>query len=172
MRRPEGHRAGRPGSRVRQKQPFQNLTHARLCPRESSETEKPKKTLPLFGAMKGGSKFKLKTGTIGVGWTPPLSPLCSLHKLPAVIYTPSPSHRQKLPPKRPSLPAELFDLKASSPGGGEEEEEEDDDEEKEESIAEKMQEDENGSGDVKESTTEINVDCEQPSASPDGTKGK
>ncbi len=33
----------------------------------SSEAEKPKKTLPLFGAMKGGSKFKLKTGTIGVG---------------------------------------------------------------------------------------------------------
>lgn len=31
-----------------------------------SETEKPKKSLPLFGAMKGGRKFKLKTGTIGV----------------------------------------------------------------------------------------------------------
>ena len=25
-----------------------------------------KLTLPLFGAMKGGSKFKLKTGTVGV----------------------------------------------------------------------------------------------------------
>lgn len=35
--------------------------------RDDMETEKPKKTLPLFGAMKGGSKFKLKTGTIGVG---------------------------------------------------------------------------------------------------------
>uniref|UniRef100_A0AAY4AFS1 FHA domain-containing protein n=1 Tax=Denticeps clupeoides TaxID=299321 RepID=A0AAY4AFS1_9TELE len=32
----------------------------------SSDPEKPKKPpLPLFGAMKGGSKFKLKTGTIG-----------------------------------------------------------------------------------------------------------
>lgn len=38
-----------------------------MCCRDVSETEKPKKTLPLFGAMKGGSKFKLKTGTIGVG---------------------------------------------------------------------------------------------------------
>lgn len=37
------------------------------CDSGSSEPEKPKKTLPLFGAMKGGSKFKLKTGTIGVG---------------------------------------------------------------------------------------------------------
>ncbi|MGH0170828.1 UNVERIFIED_CONTAM: hypothetical protein FKN15_059600 [Acipenser sinensis] len=33
----------------------------------SEEPEKPKKpSLPLFGAMKGGSKFKLKTGTIGI----------------------------------------------------------------------------------------------------------
>lgn len=31
---------------------------------------KPKKiALPLFGAMKGGSKFKLKTGSLGVSWT-------------------------------------------------------------------------------------------------------
>lgn len=31
---------------------------------------KPKKmNLPLFGAMKGGSKFKLKTGSLGVSWT-------------------------------------------------------------------------------------------------------
>lgn len=31
---------------------------------------KPKKiTLPLFGAMKGGSKFKLKTGSLGVSLT-------------------------------------------------------------------------------------------------------
>jgi len=25
--------------------------------------------MPLFGAMKGGSKFKLKTGSLGVSWT-------------------------------------------------------------------------------------------------------
>uniref|UniRef100_A0A8C7S0Q4 Solute carrier family 4 member 1 adaptor protein n=1 Tax=Oncorhynchus mykiss TaxID=8022 RepID=A0A8C7S0Q4_ONCMY len=32
----------------------------------SSDVDKPKKrSLPLFGAMKGGAKFKLKTGTIG-----------------------------------------------------------------------------------------------------------
>uniref|UniRef100_A0A1A8GLK1 Solute carrier family 4 (Anion exchanger), member 1, adaptor protein n=1 Tax=Nothobranchius korthausae TaxID=1143690 RepID=A0A1A8GLK1_9TELE len=66
-----------------------------LLPGGSSEGEKPKKTLPLFGAMKGGSKFKLKTGTIG-----------------------------KLPPKRPSLPAELFNMKELPPGGEEDEEEE------------------------------------------------
>ncbi|XP_033844195.1 kanadaptin isoform X2 [Periophthalmus magnuspinnatus] len=62
----------------------------------SSEPEKSKKTLPLFGAMKGGSKFKLKTGTIG-----------------------------KLPPKRPNLPAALFNMKELPPDGEEEEEEED-----------------------------------------------
>ncbi|KAM9356336.1 kanadaptin isoform 2-T2 [Pholidichthys leucotaenia] len=62
----------------------------------SSPPEKTKKTtLPLFGAMKGGSKFKLKTGTIG-----------------------------KLPPKRSNLPAELFNMKELPPGGEEEEEEE------------------------------------------------
>ena len=33
----------------------------------SSDPLKPKKALPLFGAMKGGTKYKLKTGTIGVG---------------------------------------------------------------------------------------------------------
>ncbi|XP_017281687.1 kanadaptin [Kryptolebias marmoratus] len=66
-----------------------------LLPSGSSESEKPKKSLPLFGAMKGGSKFKLKTGTIG-----------------------------KLPPKRPNLPAELFNMKELPPGGEEEEEEE------------------------------------------------
>ncbi|KAJ7991032.1 hypothetical protein DPEC_G00293030 [Dallia pectoralis] len=49
----------------------------------SSEADKPKKrSLPLFGAMKGGTKFKLKTGTIG-----------------------------KLPEKRANLPAELFNMK-------------------------------------------------------------
>lgn len=35
--------------------------------RNIPEQDKPKKALPLFGAMKGGNKFKLKTGTIGVG---------------------------------------------------------------------------------------------------------
>ncbi|KAK3537691.1 hypothetical protein QTP70_017905 [Hemibagrus guttatus] len=67
---------------------------------QSSEPDKPKKlALPLFGAMKGGSKFKLKTGTIG-----------------------------KLPPKRVNLPSELFSMKELPPGG-EEEEEEDEQEE-------------------------------------------
>ncbi|KAK1793197.1 hypothetical protein P4O66_011599 [Electrophorus voltai] len=62
-----------------------------------SDLEKPKKiALPLFGAMKGGSKFKLKTGTIG-----------------------------SLPPKRPNLPPELFSLKELPPGEEEEEEEDD-----------------------------------------------
>ncbi|KAG7466063.1 hypothetical protein MATL_G00160850 [Megalops atlanticus] len=67
----------------------------------SSDPEKPKKPiLPLFGAMKGGSKFKLKTGTIG-----------------------------KLPVKKPDLPPELFNMKELPPGGEEEEEEEDEEEE-------------------------------------------
>uniref|UniRef100_A0A9R1SHQ2 Solute carrier family 4 member 1 adaptor protein n=2 Tax=Cyprinus carpio TaxID=7962 RepID=A0A9R1SHQ2_CYPCA len=62
----------------------------------SQDTEKPKKlSLPLFGAMKGGSKFKLKTGTIGT-----------------------------LPPKRTNLPPELFNMKEMPPGEEEEEEEE------------------------------------------------
>ncbi|XP_029900299.1 kanadaptin isoform X2 [Myripristis murdjan] len=65
------------------------------CDSGTADPQKPKKALPLFGAMKGGSKFKLKTGTIG-----------------------------KLPPKRPNLPAELFDMKELPPGGEEEEEEE------------------------------------------------
>lgn len=72
-----------------------------LLPNSGSESEKPKKSLPLFGAMKGGSKFKLKTGTIG-----------------------------KLPPKRPNLPAELFNMKEVPPGGEEEEEDEDEDKHK------------------------------------------
>ncbi|KAK2878643.1 hypothetical protein QQF64_011275 [Cirrhinus molitorella] len=63
-----------------------------------TDTEKPKKlSLPMFGAMKGGSKFKLKTGTIGT-----------------------------LPPKRANLPLELFNMK-EMPSGGEEEEEEEED---------------------------------------------
>uniref|UniRef100_A0A1A7WEG5 Solute carrier family 4 (Anion exchanger), member 1, adaptor protein n=2 Tax=Iconisemion striatum TaxID=60296 RepID=A0A1A7WEG5_9TELE len=70
-----------------------------LLPSGSSEGGKLKKTLPLFGAMKGGSKFKLKTGTIG-----------------------------KLPPKRPNLPAELFNMKELPPGGEEEDEKEEEEE--------------------------------------------
>ncbi|XP_070698198.1 kanadaptin isoform X2 [Pempheris klunzingeri] len=101
-----------------------------LLPSGTSEPEKPKKTLPLFGAMKGGSKFKLKTGTIG-----------------------------KLPPKRPNLPPELFDMKELSHGGDEEEEEE---EEEEEAAAEENEDnDDTGCTTV----TEINVDSEAPSVS-------
>ncbi|KAF3844593.1 hypothetical protein F7725_007756 [Dissostichus mawsoni] len=74
-----------------------------LLPGGSSEPEKPKKSLPLFGAMKGGSKFRLKTGTIG-----------------------------KLPPKRPNLPAELFNMKELPPSGEEEEEEKEEEAEKNE----------------------------------------
>ncbi|NXX86442.1 NADAP protein, partial [Urocolius indicus] len=56
---------------------------------------KPKKiTLPLFGAMKGGSKFKLKTGSLG-----------------------------KLPPKRPDIPESLLKMKDDGPEEEEEEEE-------------------------------------------------
>ncbi|XP_043088694.1 kanadaptin [Puntigrus tetrazona] len=67
---------------------------------QSTDTEKSKKSLPMFGAMKGGSKFKLKTGTIG-----------------------------RLPPKRTNLPPELFNMK-EMPSGGEEEEEEEEEKEK------------------------------------------
>uniref|UniRef100_A0A8C9VKB1 Solute carrier family 4 member 1 adaptor protein n=1 Tax=Scleropages formosus TaxID=113540 RepID=A0A8C9VKB1_SCLFO len=71
--------------------------------RQPAEPVKAKKpSLPMFGAMKGGSKFKLKTGTIG-----------------------------KLPPKRPSLPPELFSMKELPPGGEEEEEEEEETESEE-----------------------------------------
>ncbi|KFP90424.1 Kanadaptin, partial [Apaloderma vittatum] len=56
---------------------------------------KPKKiTLPLFGAMKGGSKFKLKTGSLG-----------------------------KLPVKRPDIPERLLKMKDDEPEEEEEEEE-------------------------------------------------
>ncbi|XP_030050440.1 kanadaptin [Microcaecilia unicolor] len=51
--------------------------------------------LPMFGAMKGGSKFKLKTGTIG-----------------------------RIPPKHASLPGSLFTMKDEDPEEEEEEEEE------------------------------------------------
>ncbi|XDV43675.1 hypothetical protein PO909_012114 [Leuciscus waleckii] len=55
---------------------------------QSMDSEKPKKlSLPMFGAMKGGNKFKLKTGTIGT-----------------------------LPPKRANLPPELFNMKELPPG--------------------------------------------------------
>ncbi|XP_061331073.1 kanadaptin isoform X1 [Pezoporus flaviventris] len=57
---------------------------------------KPKKiTLPLFGAMKGGSKFKLKTGSLG-----------------------------KLPVRRPEVPESLLKTKDDGPEEEEEEEEE------------------------------------------------
>ncbi|XP_042189325.1 kanadaptin isoform X1 [Callorhinchus milii] len=57
---------------------------------------KPKKiTLPLFGAMKGGKKFKLKTGALG-----------------------------NLPPKRPELPSGLFNMRSTNTEEEEEEEEE------------------------------------------------
>uniref|UniRef100_A0A671PKM9 Kanadaptin-like n=1 Tax=Sinocyclocheilus anshuiensis TaxID=1608454 RepID=A0A671PKM9_9TELE len=65
---------------------------------QSTDAEKPKLSLPMFGAMKGGSKFKLKTGTIGT-----------------------------LPPKRTNLPPELFNMK-EMPSSGEEEEEEEEEE--------------------------------------------
>ncbi|NXX60134.1 NADAP protein, partial [Scopus umbretta] len=62
---------------------------------------KPKKiTLPLFGAMKGGSKFKLKTGSLG-----------------------------KLPVKRPDIPESLLKMKDDGPEEEEEEEEEEMEEE-------------------------------------------
>ncbi|XP_028652168.2 kanadaptin [Erpetoichthys calabaricus] len=64
---------------------------------EAKSQEKPKKlSLPMFGAMKGGSKFKLKTGTIG-----------------------------RLPPKRPDLPASLFSSTVEMEEEEEEEEEAD-----------------------------------------------
>ncbi|NXY89381.1 NADAP protein, partial [Alcedo cyanopectus] len=57
---------------------------------------KPKKiALPLFGAMKGGSKFKLKTGSLG-----------------------------KVPVKRPDIPESLLKMKDDGPEEEEEEEEE------------------------------------------------
>ncbi|KAM5292855.1 kanadaptin [Ctenodactylus gundi] len=66
------------------------------------ENKAKKLTFPLFGAMKGGSKFKLKTGTVG-----------------------------KLPPKRPELPPALLRMK-DEPEVEEEEEEEEEEKEKEE----------------------------------------
>ncbi|KAL7872904.1 hypothetical protein AOLI_G00119750 [Acnodon oligacanthus] len=87
---------------------------------QSSDPEKPKKlALPLFGAMKGGSKFKLKTGTIG-----------------------------KLPPKRPNLPPELFNMKELPPGGEEEEEEEEEDGKKQGEGDEESEDQKIGSAEV------------------------
>ncbi|XP_067099958.1 kanadaptin [Osmerus mordax] len=101
----------------------------------SSEPQKPKKSLPLFGAMKGGSKFKLKTGTIG-----------------------------KLPPKRPNLPPELFNMK-SLPSGAEEEEEE---EEEEEGKREEKENDNKGMADV----PDVQSGPQQPgqTTSPEGSR--
>ncbi|KAM4867197.1 kanadaptin isoform 2-T2 [Thomomys bottae] len=71
-------------------------------PHNSGLENKAKKlTLPLFGAMKGGSKFKLKTGTVG-----------------------------KLPPRRPDLPPALMKTKDEPEVEEEEEEEEEEKEEK------------------------------------------
>uniref|UniRef100_A0A8C8VFC6 Solute carrier family 4 member 1 adaptor protein n=1 Tax=Pelusios castaneus TaxID=367368 RepID=A0A8C8VFC6_9SAUR len=62
---------------------------------------KPKKlTLPLFGAMKGGRKFRLKTGSLG-----------------------------KLPVKRPDIPESLLKVKDDGPEVEEEEEDEDEEQE-------------------------------------------
>ncbi|KAL8185599.1 UNVERIFIED_CONTAM: hypothetical protein K2H54_055558 [Gekko kuhli] len=60
-----------------------------------TESKPRKLTLPLFGAMKGGSKFRLKTGTVG-----------------------------KLPVKRPDIPVNLLNMKDEEPEEEEEEEEE------------------------------------------------
>ncbi|KAM9466761.1 kanadaptin [Clarias gariepinus] len=90
---------------------------------QSSDPDKPRTlALPLFGAMKGGRKFKLKTGTIG-----------------------------KLPVKKPNLPPELFNMKELPPGG-EEEEEEEEEEEQEEGKGKAYEMDEEGEDEEKEST--------------------
>lgn len=68
---------------------------------------KPKKmNLPLFGAMKGGSKFKLKTGSLG-----------------------------KLPVKRPDIPESLLKTKDDEPEEEEEEEDEEEEEMEEQQEA-------------------------------------
>ncbi|XP_059838790.1 kanadaptin isoform X1 [Hypanus sabinus] len=65
-----------------------------------TETKAKKIAVPIFGAMKGGKKFKLKTGTIG-----------------------------RLPPKRPEPPSNLFNMKDSQAFEAEEEEEEEQEQE-------------------------------------------
>ncbi|XP_013222869.2 kanadaptin [Columba livia] len=67
-----------------------------------AESKTKKIALPLFGAMKGGSKFKLKTGSLG-----------------------------KLPVKRPDIPESLLKTKDDGPEEEEEEEEEEMEEEQE-----------------------------------------
>ncbi|XP_045405254.1 kanadaptin [Lemur catta] len=74
------------------------------------ENKAKKLSLPLFGAMKGGSKFKLKTGTVG-----------------------------KLPPKRPELPPTLLRMKDEPEVEEEEEEEEEEEKEKEEHEKKKVE---------------------------------
>ncbi|NWZ70291.1 NADAP protein, partial [Acrocephalus arundinaceus] len=69
----------------------------------NSENKPKKMNLPLFGAMKGGSKFKLKTGSLG-----------------------------KVPVKRPDIPESLFKTKDDGPEEEEEEEEEEEMEEQQE----------------------------------------
>ncbi|XP_051027219.1 kanadaptin isoform X1 [Acomys russatus] len=75
----------------------------------NAENKAKKLALPLFGAMKGGSKFKLKTGTVG-----------------------------KLPPKRPELPPALMKMK-DEPEVEEEEEEEEEEEKAQEDHGEQME---------------------------------
>uniref|UniRef100_A0A8C3LNK2 Solute carrier family 4 member 1 adaptor protein n=1 Tax=Chrysolophus pictus TaxID=9089 RepID=A0A8C3LNK2_CHRPC len=71
-----------------------------LKPPLEANSKSKKITLPLFGAMKGGSKFKLKTGSLG-----------------------------KLPEKRPHVPESLLKMKDDGPEEEEEEEEEEEIEE-------------------------------------------
>ncbi|XP_040848925.1 kanadaptin-like isoform X1 [Ochotona curzoniae] len=80
-----------------------------------AENKAKKLTLPLFGAMKGGSKFKLKTGTVG-----------------------------RLPPKRPELPPSLMRMKDEPEVEEEEEEEEEEEKEKEDPETKKMEDGNSG----------------------------
>uniref|UniRef100_A0A8C4J213 Solute carrier family 4 member 1 adaptor protein n=1 Tax=Dromaius novaehollandiae TaxID=8790 RepID=A0A8C4J213_DRONO len=83
-----------------------------LKPHLEAESKPKKITLPLFGAMKGGSKFKLKTGSLG-----------------------------KLPVKRPDIPESFLKMKDDGPEEEEEEEEEEMEEEQEiDAINSKKQE--------------------------------
>ncbi|OXB72946.1 UNVERIFIED_CONTAM: hypothetical protein H355_001913 [Colinus virginianus] len=71
-----------------------------------ANSKSKKIALPLFGAMKGGSKFKLKTGSLG-----------------------------KLPDKRPHIPESLLKMKDDGPEEEEEEEEEEEIEEEQKADA-------------------------------------
>lgn len=85
--------------------------------------------------MKGGNKFKLKTGTIGVGLLSNtffkkigdnrITQTLDYLFLYVFFFI---SFLQKLPPKRPNLPAELFNMKSLSAAGEEVEEEEEEEE--------------------------------------------